>query len=171
MKLLHLRVNDYKNLRDCKIEFTQPFLLNAVIGRNGSGKSNLIEAMLHILIGFYFKQSPPFDFRFDFEAQERKVTLEGEDRGLSVRVDGESKSLDYFAERLRGGPAQVFYLELTFVYYSGACQRVRRLIKRYERDFQRPTRKPETDNYRPLFVESGNEQSDIILLALFAHRT
>jgi IS5 family transposase len=129
-----------------------------------------LRLILHILIGFYFKKSPPFDFRFQFEAQERQVTLEGEDRRLSVRVDGESKSVDYFAERLRGGPAQVYYPELTFVYYSGECQRIRRLIKRYERDFQQLTRKPETDNYRPLFVESSNEQSDVILLALFAHR-
>ena len=170
MKLVSLWVNNHKNLRNCTIEFDQPSLLNAVIGRNGSGKSNLIEAILHILIGVYFKKSPPFDFRFQFEAQERHVTLEGENRRLFVQVDGESKSLDYFAERRRGGPAQVYYPELTFVYYSGECQRVRRLIKRYERHFQQLTREPETDNYRPLFVESSNEQSDIILLALFAHR-
>jgi len=44
VKLFNLYVNDYKNLLDCKIEFAQPFLLNAIIGRNGSGKSNLIEA-------------------------------------------------------------------------------------------------------------------------------
>jgi len=169
MRLVHLWVNDYKNLRGCEIDFTQPSLLNAVIGRNGSGKSNLIEALLHVLIGFYFKKSPPFDFRFEFEAQERKVILEGKDRRLSVRVDGESKSIDYFAERLRDG-SQVYYPELTLVYYSGACQRVRRLLKRYEREFQRLTRKPETDRYRPLFVETSNEQSDVILLALFAHR-
>ncbi len=170
MKLLRLKVSDYKNLRDCEIDFAQPFLLNAVIGTNGSGKSNLIEAILHILIGFYFKKSPPFDFRFEFEAQERRVMLEGQDRVLSVRVDGESKSVEYFADRLRGGSGQVYYPELTFVYYSGECQRVRRLLKRYERDFQRLTRKPETDRYRPLFVETSNDQSDVILLALFAHR-
>jgi len=170
VKLVRLRVNAYKNLRDCEIEFAQPFLLNAMIGRNGSGKSNLIEAILHILIGFYFTKSPPFDFRFEFEAQERRVTLEGDNRKLSVRVDGESKSIEYFAERLRDGSGQVYYPELTLVYYSGECQRVRRLLKRYERDFQRLTRKPDTDKYRPLFVETRNEQSDVILLALFAHR-
>jgi energy-coupling factor transporter ATP-binding protein EcfA2 len=86
VKLLRLRVDEYKNLRNCKIEFTQPLLLNAVIGKNGSGKSNLIEALLHILIGFYFKKSPPFDFGFEFEAQERKVLLEGKDHRLCVRV-------------------------------------------------------------------------------------
>ena len=50
MKLEHLWVDDFKNLRECEIEFAQPTLLSAVIGGNGSGKSNLVEAILHILI-------------------------------------------------------------------------------------------------------------------------
>lgn len=170
MKLTRLWVDNYKNLRNCEIEFAQASLLNAIIGSNGSGKSNLIEAILQILIGVYFKKAPPFDFSFQFEAQGRQVKLEGEDRKLSVHVDGELKPLDFFAERLRGGAAQVYYPELTFVYYSGECQRVHRLIKRYQRHFQLLTREPETDKYRPLFVESSNEQSQVILLALFAHR-
>lgn len=97
------------------------------------------------------------------------MTLEGEDRKLSVQVDGERKSIEYFAKRLRDGAAQVYYPELTFVYYSGECQRVRSLINRYKLHFQRLTREPETDNHRPLFVESNNKQSQVILLAIFAH--
>ena len=169
MKLGRLRIRNYKNLRDCEIEFAQPHLLNAIIGGNGSGKSNLIEAILQILIGVYFKKSPPFDFYFQFEAQGRQVTLEGENRRLTVHVDGEPKSLDVFAARLRDGAAQVYYPELTFVYYSGECQRVRRLINRYQKHFKLLTRAPETDRFRPLFVVSSNEQSQVILLALFAH--
>lgn len=169
MKLGLLRIKNYKNLRDCEIEFAQPHLLNAIIGGNGSGKSNLIEAILQILIGVYFKKSPPFDFSFQFEAQGRQVKLEGENRRLTVHVDGEPKSLDFFAARLREGAAQVYYPELTFVYYSGECQRVRRLINRYQKHFKLLTRAPEADRLKPLFVASSNEQSQVILLALFAH--
>lgn len=169
MKLGYLRVDDFKNLRDCEIEFAQSNLLSAVIGGNGSGKSNLVEAILHILIGVYFKKAPPFNFEFRFESHRRQVTLRGEDGRLSSVVDGERVPLNYFAERLRGGPTQVYYPELTFVYYSGECDRVRKLIKRYRSDFQKLTRNPDTDSYRPLFVESTNHQAEVILLALFAH--
>ena len=169
MKLGYLRVDDFKNLRKCEIEFAQSNLLTAVIGGNGSGKSNLVEAILHILIGVYFKKAPSFNFEFRFEAQRRHVTLRGDDGRLSTLVDGERVPLKYFSERLRGGPAQVYYPELTFVYYSGECDRVRRLIKRYRMSFQRLTRNPDTDSYRPLFVESTNQQAQVILLALFAH--
>lgn len=109
MKLGRLWVKDYKNLRNCEIEFAHPFLLNAIIGSNGSGKSNLIEAILQILIGVYFKKSPPFDFSFQFEAQGRQVKLGAKDRRLSVDVDGEPKPVDFFAKRLRDGAAQVYY--------------------------------------------------------------
>lgn len=169
MKLERLWVKNYKSLHDCVIEFRQAHLLNAVIGSNGSGKSNLIEAILHILIGVYFKKPPPFDFRFDFEAQGRRISLIGEQNDLSVFVDGESKPLSFFAERLRDGAAQVYYPELTLVYYSGECQRVSQLISKYRRHFERLTRKPDSDRLRPLFLHSSNAQAEVILLALFAH--
>lgn len=169
MKLRHLWVRDYKNVRNCEIEFAQTPLINAIIGSNGSGKSNLIEAILHILIDVYFKKSPPFDFMLQFEAQGRSVSLASENRNVSIEVDGARMPLRRFADRLRDGPAQVFYPELTFVYYSGECQRVRKLLSRYRQHFSKLTRNPETDRYRPLFIESSNEQSQIILLALFAH--
>jgi energy-coupling factor transporter ATP-binding protein EcfA2 len=169
MKFVRLRIEDYKNLRNCEIEFSRPHLLNAVIGSNGSGKSNIIEAILHILIGVYFKRPPPFDFEFEFEAQNRRVFLKSENRKLSMKVDGAEKPMRFFAERLRDGPAQVYYPELTLVYYSGECRRVNQLIEIYRRHFERLTRSPDTDRYRPLFVQTTNAQAQVILLALYAH--
>jgi len=170
LKLEHLWIGDYKNLRNCDINFLEPLLLNAVIGSNGSGKSNVIEAILHILIGVYFRKAPPFSFKFQFEAQRRRVNIQSENGRVSVQVDGERVPLFHFASRLRQGSSQVNYPEVTFVYYSGDCQRVRSLINRYQNHFQRLTREPETDAYRPLFVRSSNQQAQVILLALIAHR-
>jgi energy-coupling factor transporter ATP-binding protein EcfA2 len=164
MKLKHLWIDNY-----CSINFATSDLLTAIIGLNGSGKSNLIEAILHILIGVYFKKAPPFDFNFQFESQQRHVTLQGQGQKLSVEVDGIPISIEYFTQRLRDGPSQVYYPELTFVYYSGDCNRVRRLVKRYQTHFHKLTRDPESHHFRPLFVESSNQQAQIILLALFAH--
>jgi energy-coupling factor transporter ATP-binding protein EcfA2 len=169
MRLERLWINDYKNLRNCEIEFPQPHLLNAVIGGNGSGKSNIVEAILHILIGVYFSKPPPFDFEFEFEAQNRRITLKRANRKLYVAVDDEEKPPRFFAKRLRDGAAQVYYPELTLVYYSGECQRVNQLVAKYRRHFERLTREPESDRYRPLFVQTTNAQAQVILLALYAH--
>src|SRR5687768_7664474 len=169
MKLRRLRIDGYKNIRACDVEFTQTHLINAVIGSNGSGKSNLVEAILLILIGCYFERAPRFEFTLEFEAQSRLVELRRAGGRVSVLVDGQSMPLDHFARRLRDGPAQVFYPELTLVYYSGECRRVRQLVARYRRHFQKLANNRETDRFRPLFVQSSNDQSQAILLALFAH--
>lgn len=170
MKLEHLWIDNYKNLRNCEIDFATSPLLTAIIGLNGSGKSNLLEAILHILIGVYFQKSPPFDFSFQYESHQHQVKLTSESRRLSIQVDGSDIWLEDFAKHLRLGPEQAYYPELTFVYYSGECQRVRHLIKRYQKHFRTLARDPETDRHRPLFVESNNQQAEVILLALFAHR-
>jgi predicted ATP-dependent endonuclease of OLD family len=170
MKLRRLWIDGYKNLRQCEIVFAQTRLLNAVIGSNGSGKSNLIEAILHILVNVYFRRSPGFDFDFDFESHGLEVSLSARSGALWIEVDGQKTTRSDFAQILRSGPAQNYYPELTFVYYSGECQRVRRLMRRYQQHFERLTRSSETDTYRPLFVESTNHQSRIILLALVAHQ-
>jgi ABC-type Mn2+/Zn2+ transport system ATPase subunit len=169
MKLHRLWVKGYKNLRECEVDFSQSNLLTAIIGINGSGKSNLIEAILHILLGVYFKKKPEFDFCFEFETQQRRIKIESKARRYFIEVDGRPIALHHFAEQLRNGPTQVYYPELTFVYYSGECQRIRRLISRYQKHVYKLTREENLDGHRPLFVESANQQAQIILLALFAH--
>jgi energy-coupling factor transporter ATP-binding protein EcfA2 len=149
--------------------FDEQPLLNAVIGSNGSGKSNLVEAILHILIDVYLRTIPPFEFEFEYESQGRSVRLTGKEHTLSIEVDGVIVPSSRFRRNLREGLAQIYYPELTFVYYSGECKRVRHLMNRYRRHFEKLTRRADADKYRPLFVESTNEQSQIILLSLVAH--
>jgi energy-coupling factor transporter ATP-binding protein EcfA2 len=169
MRLKRLWISSFKNLRQCEIVFAEAPLLNAVIGSNGSGKSNLIEAILHILINVYFEKSPPFDFDLHFESQGREVMLKARDGRLSIEVEGVTVSSNHFVSELRTGPDQPYYPQLTFVYYSGESRRVRKLMKRYQRHFGNLTRSPETDRFHPLFVESSNQHAQIILLALIAH--
>jgi energy-coupling factor transporter ATP-binding protein EcfA2 len=170
MKLKRLQIECYKNVRSCDVDFSREPLIHAVIGSNGSGKSNLIEAIIRILIGFYFKKPPAFDFRLEYESQNRLVVLQRDGGMPAVMVDGLRLSMDYFAARLRDGPGQVFYPELTFIYYSGECQRVKSLVDRYRRHFLGNFRGHGRERYRPLFIQTSNEQSQVILFALFAHQ-
>ena len=170
MKLRRLWIDRFKNLRNCDVTFDQLYLLNAVIGGNGSGKSNLVEAMLHILLDTYLNKSPPFDFNLKYETQGRHVELSSTEGLLRAIVDEQDVLIRHFIRRLRDGGAQVFYPQSTFAYYSGECDRVRRLMMRYIASFRQLVRKPEQDNLRPLFVLSTNQQARHILLGLIAHR-
>lgn len=159
MKLCRLWIDRFKNLRNCEVTFEQPYLLNAVIGGNGSGKSNLVEAILHILLDTYLNKTPPFDFCLEYVAQGRHVELSAAQGRLRAVVDGQEMPIRHFTRRLRDGEAQVYYPETTFAYYSGDCDRVRRLLKRYSASFRRLVQQPERDNLRPLFVLSTNQQA------------
>ncbi|UTW32806.1 AAA family ATPase [Idiomarina loihiensis] len=49
MKLDYLEIRDgFKNIQNLKLDFDDSQLLTVLIGRNGSGKSNVIEALVRI---------------------------------------------------------------------------------------------------------------------------
>ncbi|MCP4896366.1 MAG: AAA family ATPase, partial [bacterium] len=106
MKLRRLWIDRFKNLRNCEVTFKQPSLLSAVIGENGSGKSNLVEALLQILVDVYFEKPSLFDFDFEYEAQGRDVRLSACNRKLKCEIDGQDMPIGHFARRLRDGDAQ-----------------------------------------------------------------
>ncbi len=68
MQLQSLYIKEYKLLRDFRVEFNQP--LSLFIGKNGSGKSTVLEALAWILRGAYLhfvKEEKDVRPRFDFE--------------------------------------------------------------------------------------------------------
>ncbi|WP_362844854.1 AAA family ATPase, partial [Aeromonas salmonicida] len=48
MKLTQLYVSDYKNLNEFTLDFSTESFLEMLVGKNGSGKSNFIEALLEV---------------------------------------------------------------------------------------------------------------------------
>ncbi len=168
-----LWINAYKNLRDCRMEWIDPPYLNAIIGANGSGKSNLIEAILHILIGVYLGRMPPFAFTCRYRTHGRVIELRSSSEhpgAITAMVDGMAIDLDQFRDCLRNVHGQVYFPELTFVSYSGTCERVTKLIEAYGRHFRQITGSPDADSLSPLFLRSSTDQAQRILLALYGHR-
>ena len=48
MRLKHLYIKDYKNLKDFSLDFENGNGLSILIGNNGSGKSNVLEAYISL---------------------------------------------------------------------------------------------------------------------------
>jgi recombinational DNA repair ATPase RecF len=53
MQLKEISIHGYKNLIHTSIDLQSSAIPLAIIGNNGSGKSNLLEALLQIFIGLY----------------------------------------------------------------------------------------------------------------------
>ena len=76
MKLLQLKIQGYKNLRDVLIDFDRSNAKTLVVGTNGSGKSNLIEVLSAIFSALYNKDedvSPRFKFELTYLLDERTI--------------------------------------------------------------------------------------------------
>ena len=71
MKLKSLWIKDYKNLKDFRLDFEKGNGLSILIGNNGSGKSNVLEAISGIFAEIYGDTIYIFntDYELEYEAK------------------------------------------------------------------------------------------------------
>ncbi|MEI6894351.1 MAG: AAA family ATPase [Colwellia sp.] len=185
MKLKSLWINGYKNLLDTTIDFEACSIPIAIIGNNGTGKSNLIEALLHIFMGLYYDNAPEFDYKIEYSAHGKNVKafkLAGQENN-SIIVDGLEWSRTKFKNRVRDTDSRPPFPALVFGYYSGTCDRIKNLLKKYERTFSHKLRQYSTDLDREQadlenvssdlqrnFVFSDIDQAKKILISLVGHK-
>lgn len=55
---LHIR-SRFKNLENVEVDFDEDHLMTVVVGRNGSGKSNVLEALVAIFRNLDLGEAPP----------------------------------------------------------------------------------------------------------------
>ena len=58
MRLQHVHISDYKNLKDFTLSFDNDSFLDVFVGKNGTGKSNLFEALITDLSLIGANQTP-----------------------------------------------------------------------------------------------------------------
>ncbi|MCK4838541.1 MAG: AAA family ATPase [Desulfobulbaceae bacterium] len=171
MQLKKVYVDGYKNLIQTSVEVQSADIPLAIIGNNGTGKSNLIEALLHIFVGLYYDNPPDFNFHLEYEAHNKNISITRriDENVYTVRVDGREWSWSYFKRRIRETEQMPPFPALVFSYYSGTCDRTKNLVKKYNRSYQAKIRN-QTKDLERLFVFSDVDQAEMCLLGLFAHR-
>ena len=75
MRLDKLWIKDFKNLKDFKIDFDEDQMTTVLIGRNGTGKSNLIEAIVIIFRDLDLGKLPTFSYDLTYMC-----------RGYNIRI-------------------------------------------------------------------------------------
>ena len=89
MRLKHVWIKEYKNLRNFEIDFDEGTPVNVLVGLNGSGKSNLFEALLHIFSYLYDSEEgiSQFDFILIYEKDGIEHIIEYTDYA-QIEIDG-----------------------------------------------------------------------------------
>lgn len=170
MKLIKLWVDGYKNLSHAELQFSSNQIPTALIGNNGTGKSNVIEVLAHIFMGLYYDDSYDFDFIIEYIANDQLASI-GYNRNqarVSIQIDGILWSRRAFKHAARKSDTAPFP-SLVFFYYSGSCERLEKKLRRYERSYSAKLRKQENDLDRR-FVFTTMTHAEWILLGLLCHQ-
>ncbi|EJP4365350.1 AAA family ATPase [Salmonella enterica] len=146
MQLQRILIPTFRNLRDLDIAFAthsqpttsatdappKPIRSHALIGQNGIGKSNLIEALITIFRDVDLDREATFDFSLEYSIRGHVVRIEADtvkQKRPYVWVDGKAESQGYLLKNRELLPAHIF------AYYSGRNERIEVLFQEHQRRF------------------------------------
>ncbi|MFL0350527.1 AAA family ATPase [Stenotrophomonas lactitubi] len=147
MQLRHLTIPDFRNLQSLAIDFAtqlepapgaipamarKVIRSHALIGQNGVGKSNLIEALITIFRDVDLDRDATLDYTLEYEIRGRSVRIQADttkQKRPFVWVDGQGQSQGYLLKNRELLPSHIF------AYYSGRNERIETLFQEHQRRF------------------------------------
>ena len=147
MQLQRIRIPAFRNLRDLDIAFDshlqpaagapveaqpKPIRSHALIGQNGTGKSNLIEALITIFRDVDLDREAAFDYTLEYSIRGHAVRIEADtakQKRPYVWVDSKAESQGHLLKNRELLPAHIF------AYYSGRNERIEALFQEHQRRF------------------------------------
>lgn len=151
MQLRYLAIPQFRNLRNLEVNFaselepvsgipadaaintpTKRIRSHALIGQNGTGKSNLIEALITLFRDVDLDREPAFDYTLEYDIRGHIVRIEADtakQKRPFVWVDGKSESQGYLLKNRELLPSHIF------AYYSGRNERIEQLFQEHQRRF------------------------------------
>lgn len=92
MRLKQVKIDDYKNLKDFTLDFTGEGFIDIFVGKNGSGKSNLLEALIEIFRHIYEHGNGVsvdiFNYAISYEIGGHETKIEYKDRLFFINGRG-----------------------------------------------------------------------------------
>lgn len=137
MRLDRVYVDGFKNLNNVEIDFDESRLTTVIIGQNGTGKSNLIEAIASVFRYFDTdtandrrKFEPRFSFEVDYKIGNHNVRLAKRNGQVAITVDGGTTTRSAFD---RG--KSDYFPDLVFGYYSGGSRRLEKIFDYHQKRY------------------------------------
>lgn len=140
MRIRRLEIAQFRNLTDFRMEFDPTSHTTVIVGRNGTGKSNILEAVAIIFRNLDLDRDPEFKFSIEYDIAEFRVAIAGDPEKASHRytfkVDNNSVPRKDFlgADDLAASP---YLPRFVFGYYSGSSTRLEEIFREHQRRFLR----------------------------------
>jgi AAA ATPase domain len=84
MRLLRVYIDGYRNLKNVTVDFDKDSLTTVVIGENGSGKSNLIEAIVEVFRAWDLGCPADISFQYRLEYKIKNAVVGLQMRGTQI---------------------------------------------------------------------------------------
>ena len=166
MRVDWLEIADFKNLKNFRIDFDESQLTTVLIGQNGTGKSNLFEALVLIFRALDLNEDPPFGFHIRYLCRGHAVEVWTEEKGQKLGFRFKVDDTEYAKSRFID-EKNVFLPQHVFAYYSGPSQRLAGTFDKHLEKFYKASTDGKTDELRRLFLCRG-VHSHFVMLAFYA---
>lgn len=169
MRLDQLTIKSrFKNLCDFSIDFDEESPTTVVVGRNGTGKSNLLEALTIIFRDLDLGESPLFAYELDYVCRDKRVHIDADperqtQKGYSIAVNGEAIPFTKF----HGDSDRTYLPNYVFGYYSGPSNRMEDHFIKHQEKFYKDLLEGNERPLRRLFF-ARQVHSQFVLLAFYA---
>jgi len=139
MRLDKVYIDGFKNLKHLEVDFDERQLTTVLIGQNGAGKSNLIEAITQVFRWVDVRRNEPrFRYRVDYRIRPRagdapqatRVTLSNVPDEPAIRIDGQEVKRTEFEKK-----KDDWFPDLVFGYYSGSGRRLEETFDRHQANY------------------------------------
>lgn len=177
MKLDYLWVESFKNLQDFKADFDENprELFTVLLGRNGLGKSNLLEVLVVIFRDLFLGAETEFayELRFTMQKGQTKVLVRNhpKEESPSARfvfsvITNEGLLTAFRRDELVEPAGRSWLPDHVFAYYSGPSDRLEEHFRPHQKQFYKDLLKGKKSPFRPMFY-ARPVHSNFVLLAFF----
>jgi predicted ATPase len=171
MRLTSLYIGQYKNLRDFSLSFDGNSFIDVFVGKNGTGKSNLFEALIeifrHIVEFDGDKADLGFSYRLQYEIEDSVTSIEwswGEIDDEELRDKPKDRSLKINGKE-RKTVGKTVLPDNVLIYYSGHNDTVAGLVEQYEEDFSIHIKRADFGEAR-YFIGIDKKYKELLLAVL-----
>lgn len=164
MRLHRLWLKEFKNLQDFEITFGPEASVSALVGRNGTGKSNVLEALTLIFRDLDLGQAATLTYEISYECRGSQIVVAAVagSRDHLVDIDGNRVP----ARNLLGAAGTDYRPDFVFGYYSGPSNRLEQHFVQHQERFYQDLVNGRENPLRPLFY-ARTVHSNFVLLAFF----
>ncbi len=167
MRIQRLYVQDYGNLQNFEFKPDQSEPTTVILGRNGAGKSNLIEVLVEIFRDLESKQASSFYYELEYEIRGHQLQIANNPEGRpkqQVLLHGDKLTKQQFEQNL-----DTYLPKYVFSYYSGWNRRLEKLFDRSTKELYKKWKGGGSNDNIPLrrMFYCRKDYSQLVLLAFF----